>query len=122
MRILLDTHTFLWWDDDKLPIGVVERIRAADCVFVSAATAWEIAIKAALGKLVARAAVTTAIADYGFDELPIRIEHADAVRTLPAHHRDPFDRMLVAQALVEGLTIVSRDPLVAAYSAPVAWE
>jgi len=122
MNVLLDTHTFLWWDEDELPARVVERIRAADTVFVSAASAWEISIKAALGKITVRSALADAIAEYGFDELPIRMTHAEAVRGLPAHHRDPFDRMLVAQAQVERLTIVSRDPLIAAYDVSVAWD
>lgn len=122
MRLLLDTHTFLWWDDDKLPEGVVRRIQDAQAVFVSAATAWEVAIKASLGKLTARASIATALADYGFDELPIRISHAEGVSRLPPHHRDPFDRVLVAQAIVEGLAIVSRDPLLNRYTATVLWD
>lgn len=122
MDLLLDTHTFLWWDAAKLPAAVVKRIQSADEVYVSAASAWEIAIKAALGKLVARAALADAIKDYGFRPLPITLEHGDAVRLLPHHHRDPFDRMLVAQARVEGMTLVSRDPVFSAYGVPVAWS
>ncbi len=107
MDLLLDTHAFLWWDEDKLPRAVVRRIQSAGEVYVSAASAWEVAIKATLGKIEAREALATAIADYGFLPLPVSLEHADAVRALPMHHRDPFDRMLIAQAMLEGLTLVT---------------
>jgi PIN domain nuclease of toxin-antitoxin system len=119
--LLLDTHTFLWWDEDKLPRKVVERIQSAGEVYVSAASAWEVAIKAALGKIDVREALSTAIADYGFSPLPVALEHADAVRTLPMHHRDPFDRMLVAQAKVEGLTLVTRDEAIRRYEVSTLW-
>lgn len=122
MNLLLDTHTLLWWDAAKLPKPVVKRIQDAEAVYVSAATAWEISIKAALGKLVARGSVSEVLLDYGFDELPIRVAHAEAVRELPALHRDPFDRIIVAQARVEGMAIVSRDPLLHAYDVAVVWE
>ncbi len=121
-NLLLDTHTFLWWDSGKLPKSVVRRIQRAGDVFVSAASAWEIAIKAGLGKIVARAPLAEAIDDYGFLPLAIQLAHGDAVRALPHHHRDPFDRMLVAQARVEGLVIVSRDALLGAYDVPIVWE
>jgi PIN domain nuclease of toxin-antitoxin system len=119
--LLLDTHTFLWWDEGKLPPAVVRRIQGAEEVYVSAASAWEIAIKAGLGKIAVRASLAEAIADYAFLPLPIRMEHGDAVRLLPLHHRDPFDRVLVAQARLEGLTLVSRDAALAAYGVPVVW-
>lgn len=121
LRLLLDTHAFIFWDRGELPVRVVRRIQRADEVFVSAVTAWEIAIKAALGKIHATAAVAEAIGDYGFRPLPIAIEHGDAVRSLPPHHRDPFDRMLVAQARLENLTLVSRDLALRAYDVRVAW-
>jgi PIN domain nuclease of toxin-antitoxin system len=118
---LLDTHTFLWWDEGALPARVTRRIRAADAVLVSAASAWEIAIKAGLGKIVVKGSFAEAVLDYGFGELPVQFAHADLVRTLPPLHRDPFDRILVAQAIVEGLTIVTRDALVTAYAVPTVW-
>ncbi len=121
MRLLLDTHTFVWWDNDELPRSVRDRIQSADTVYVSAASAWEVAIKTALGKIAARAAFADAIDDYGFDALPITVAHADAVRALPPHHRDPFDRLLVVQAQLEGLTLVSRDPAMRLYAVPVVW-
>jgi len=92
-----------------------------DLVFVSAASAWEVAVKSALGKLVARGTVSEALADYGFSSLPISIRHADGVRALPPHHRDPFDRMLIAQAQIEGITIVTKDPVFARYDVAVRW-
>ncbi len=122
MRLLLDTHTFVWWDNDELPRAVRDRIRSAGVVYVSAVSAWEIAVKAALGKMTARAALADAIEDYGFDGLPITVAHADALRALPPHHRDPFDRLLVAQAQLENLTIVSRDPAFRAYEVELAWR
>ncbi len=121
MRLLLDTHTLIWWDDDRLPQRVTAAIQAADAVFVSAVTAWEIAIKSALGKLVARGTVADTLADYGFSPLAVSVRHADAVRSLPPHHRDPFDRLLVAQAQAENLTIVTRDPVFGLYDVAVHW-
>jgi PIN domain nuclease of toxin-antitoxin system len=121
LKLLLDTHAFIWWDDGKLPQPVVRRIQRADQVLVSAVTAWEISIKASLGKLIARASVADALEDYGFLELPVRAIHTDALRALPPLHRDPFDRMLVAQASVENLAIVSRDGTLSAYKIPVVW-
>ncbi len=121
MKLLLDTHTFIWWDNNRLPKAVTRRIQRATEVFVSAVTAWEIAIKSSLGKLAAKGTVAEALPDYGFAPLPILVAHADAVRTLPPLHRDPFDRMLVAQAYVEGLAIVSADETLAQYKVPVVW-
>ncbi len=121
MKLLLDTHTFIWWDNGKLPKPVTRRIQQAEDVFVSAVVAWEIAIKSSLGKMTARGGVAEAMADYGFSELAVNVAHADAVRGLPNHHRDPFDRMLVAQAQVEGLVIVSVDTALAPYGVQVVW-
>ncbi len=122
MDLLLDTHTFIWWDGGKLPRAVVKRIQAAGQVYVSAASAWEISIKASLGKLEARALVADASREYGFLPLPISLEHADAVRSLTLRHRDPFDRILIVQAIAEGLALVSKDALVAGYGVPVVWD
>jgi len=91
-------------------------------VFVSAVSAWEIAIEASLGKMTARASVADALDDYGFLELPVRAVHADALRRLPPLHRDPFDRMLVAQASSANLAIVSRDAALSGYKVPVVWD
>lgn len=122
MNLLLDTHTFVWWDNGKLPKKVISRIQQANDVYVSAATAWEIAIKSALGKISVRGEMADALEDYGFLELPISITHAEATRGLPALHRDPFDRMLVAQAGIEDLVIVSRDEALRSYPVRVVWD
>ncbi len=119
MNLLLDTHTFLWWLADDPKLGKRARQAIADgsaLVHVSAATLWEIAIKQALGKLeVESADLAAEIPANGFVELPITGSHALRAGALPRHHDDPFDRMLVAQALDEGLTLVTRDPALEAY-------
>lgn len=118
MRLLLDTHVLLWWlaDDPSLTRGAEGAIaNPASVVFVSAATAWEIAIKQALGKLDAPNDLERQIEVNRFETLSITIGHAYSAGTLPRHHDDPFDRMLVAQALDEGLTIVTRDPRLGPY-------
>lgn len=118
MRLLLDTHVLLWWlaDDPSLAREAEGAIaNPASVVFVSAATAWEIAIKQALGKLDAPNDLERQIEVNRFEPLSITIGHAYSAGTLPRHHDDPFDRMLVAQALAEGLTIVTRDPRLSPY-------
>ena len=119
MNVLLDTHVLIWWDEGS-PLSRRGRaaILDADQVFVSAASAWEVAIKAALGKLRSTRTVAQAAGEAGFTELPILFRHAEQVARLTPHHRDPFDRMLVAQALDEGLTLVTRDPVFRAYRIP----
>lgn len=121
-RLLLDTHALLWWDEGTLPAALVRRIQRADDVYVSIATLWEIAIKAALGKLTVRGPLGDLIDDNGFALLPIEPHHLDEVRVLPHHHRDPFDRVLVAQARSERLILVSRDPALEAYGVETTWK
>ncbi len=125
MRLLLDTHALLWAlaTPARLPARTASAIRdPANAVFVSAASTWEIAIKVALGKLSADLdeIVRTSI-EVGFEELPVTLAHARRLRELPARHRDPFDRMLVAQALEEGLTVVTRDVVLRDYGVPTHW-
>ena len=91
-------------------------------VLVSVASLWEIAIKNALGKLEAPEDLPRRVVELGFESLPIDVEHAWAVRQLPHHHRDPFDRLLIAQAQVEGLPIVTADPAFDAYDVKVFWD
>lgn len=111
MRVLLDTHVMIWWDEGKRLSRDADRaIRTADQVYVSAVSGWEIAIKTALGRLAPKRTLEDAIADSGFEELPVRLRHGVALAAVPLLHKDPFDRMLVAQAASEGLTIVTRDP------------
>ena len=113
MRVLLDTQIFLWFlaDSPKLKSKARTAIKAADEVYVSAAWMWEAAIKVSIGKLdVAPASLHAGIDASGFVELPVRVIHAVAVASLPAHHRDPFDRMLVAQAMHEPMALFTADP------------
>ena len=111
MRLLLDTHVLIWWDEGRRLSAPARRaITDADEVFVSAASAWEVAIKVGLGRLRPTRTVEDAVEESGFAELPVTFQHASRVASLPPHHRDPFDRLLAAQAEVEGLTLVTRDP------------
>jgi PIN domain nuclease of toxin-antitoxin system len=128
MKLLLDTCTFLWAtsDPDKLPPRVAEMILSSgNEVYVSAASAWEIVIKAGTGRLIFRDAADRFVREQreaaGFAPLPIDEESALHVSRLPILHRDPFDRMLVSQAIVHGLTILTPDPLVTQYPARTAW-
>lgn len=112
MRLLLDTHTFLWWITDAPRLSAEARAAVAspsNAVSISAATVWELAIKRASGKLEVDVDLGEQIELSGFSALPITIEHGLAAGALPPHHGDPFDRMLIAQAKAEGLTIVTRD-------------
>ena len=121
MKLLLDTHVVLWWLEDPLLLSMAARQAIADPtneVLVSAATCWEIAIKRGLGKLTAPADLRGALLSCGFTELDVTTAHALATESLTRHHRAPFDRMLIAQALVEGATLVSRDSYVVAYGIP----
>jgi PIN domain nuclease of toxin-antitoxin system len=120
VELLLDTHAFLWWlgDDPKLAARARAAIAAAgNVVYVSAASAWEIAVKRATGKLEAPGDIGAWIHDNGFVELPIAVEHAVASAELPRHHADPFDRLLVAQAMLENLVLVAHDDEIARYGA-----
>ena len=121
MRLLLDTPTLLWWlADEDLNAQAREAIAdPANLVAVSAASAWEISIQKALGKLAAPDDLEQQVQTGGFVPLPISIAHGIAAGRLPRHHEDPFDRMLIAQALAEGLTIVTRDKRFADYGVPV---
>jgi PIN domain nuclease of toxin-antitoxin system len=123
LRLLLDTHVFLWWREASVRLGAQVRgaVEGAEVVFVSAASAWEISIKVALGKLTLPGPLASAVEESEFTQLPITFAHAATVTGLPSHHRDPFDRMLIAQALSDGLTIVTHDRRFEAYGAPVIW-
>jgi PIN domain nuclease of toxin-antitoxin system len=123
VRLLLDTHVFLWWRENSPRLGKASRqaIARADRVFVSAASAWEVAIKIALGKLRLAASFEQGVEQSKMEKLPIQFDHAAAAGELPPHHSDPFDRMLVAQARVEGLTLVIHDRAVAPYDVAIHW-
>lgn len=122
MTLLLDTHVLLWWLDDpkRLSKDARKAIRdGTNVVYISAAVVWEIVLKKALGKLDVPDDLEEALDANRFLSLPITLPHALAVQTLPDHHRDPFDRLLIAQALHEGFRLVSRDADIAKYPVPL---
>jgi PIN domain nuclease of toxin-antitoxin system len=121
LRLLLDTHTLIWWADDRpLSDAAAAAIRSPDnAKFVSVASIWEAEIKAASGKLQLEADLVAEPVEHGFESLPIDARHAVAAARLPRHHGDPFDRMLIAQAQLEGLTLVTRDPVFDSYAVAV---
>jgi len=119
MNLLLDTHVFLWAVDNNPNLSPVAReaiVDGGNIVYVSAASAWEISIKRGIGKLkIPESDYLEELRLHRFTPLNITTEHALAVEKLPAHHKDPFDRMLIAQAQEERLTLVTRDPRIKAY-------
>ncbi|MBU6512814.1 MAG: type II toxin-antitoxin system VapC family toxin [Betaproteobacteria bacterium] len=125
MKLLLDTHLLLWaaGQPERLPAAALELIEdASNELCFSPASLWEIAIKRGLGRADFRAdprLIWRGLLDAGYNELPITSAHATAVDGLPALHKDPFDRMLVAQALVEGVVLLTADPVVASYPGPI---
>jgi PIN domain nuclease of toxin-antitoxin system len=128
VRHLLDTHAFLWWitDDRQLSLTVREIVAAPEHeILFSAASAWELVIKAQLGRIGIPSDPTQYIQRQltanGFVALPITLEHAMRVADLPPLHRDPFDRILIAQALVEDVPLLTADHLIAQYPVRVAW-
>lgn len=124
MNCLLDTHVFLWMlaDPGRLSAPARQAIQNPNhTVFVSAVTSVEIAIKRALGKLEAPAHLGHHITSRGLIELPLHYAHGEALQDLPPHHQDPFDRMLIAQARHERLTLITHDRKFEAYDLPILW-
>lgn len=128
MRYLLDTQAFLLWDMNtgKLPAPVFELLQdKSHTLFLSIASVWEIQIKHQIGKLQLGASLTTVIENQrqnnGIELLPIQLSHIVALDQLPPHHKDPFDRLLIAQARVENLTLISGDPIFKQYPVQVVW-
>ena len=118
-RLLLDTHVLLWWLADDPILGEKTRKLIADPrneVLVSAVTSWEISIKKATGKLKAPDDIDTIVEDEGFCKLPINLYHGEIAGRLPLHHKDPFDRMLIAQAKIMELSLVTNDSKVKLYA------
>jgi PIN domain nuclease of toxin-antitoxin system len=112
MRVLIDTHIFLWWDRQLRSLSRPLRAAIADeanNIFVSAASIWELAIKRALGKLSFSRSIVDAVSELGFEILPVTGTHAEHAGGLPRHHNDPFDRMLIAQAYLEGMVLGTQD-------------
>jgi len=122
VNLLLDTHVLLWWAAgtglDDAAIGVISD--PANLVHVSAASIWEVSIKQALGKLSVDGDLDLMVTE-DFESLDIGFDHARLAGELPAHHRDPFDRILIAQGKVEGLTILTRDRKFSNYDVPKMW-
>jgi len=121
MKLLLDTNALVRWHLDELRPAAVRTVQRADLVVVSAISAWEIAIKQAVGKLELKDAVEDIVARNGFLDLAVTVRHGDLLRDLPRHHADPFDRLLIVQALDEGLTILTSDRAFEPYRVPVVW-
>jgi len=128
MRALLDTHAFLWWitNDPRLSTKVREIISHGENeIFLSVASGWEMAIKAGLGRLHLppnlKHFILEQMALNAIESLPVQMSHALHVYKLPTHHRDPFDRMLIAQAQVERMPIITVDPRVAQYDVEILW-
>jgi PIN domain nuclease of toxin-antitoxin system len=127
-RYLLDTHAFLWWVNDSPELTVTARLAIADggneC-FLSLASCWEMGIKSSLGKLLLAKPlerfIMEQLAANSFRLLNIDLSHAGTVEKLPFHHRDPFDRLLIAQAMMDKLTIISADRIFADYGVTVLW-
>jgi PIN domain nuclease of toxin-antitoxin system len=122
VKVLLDTHAFLWWLNNPLLLADRARVAIANpknFVFVSAVSFVEIAIKENQNKLTTASQPESKMAECRFVELPLTIAHASALRGLPLIHKDPFDRLLIAQAQVEGLTIITRDEKIEKYDVPV---
>jgi PIN domain nuclease of toxin-antitoxin system len=122
--LLADTHVLLWWRADDPRLTSPARDAMADPaleLFFSAGSIWEMAIKQAAGKLDLPDDFVATMGERGFAELPISARHGLVAGTLPLHHRDPFDRMIVAQAQSERLTVITGDARIAAYEVPVLW-
>ena len=124
MRLLLDTHVLLWWRDDSPRLSPRARGEIADAtneILVSIASFWEIMIKRGLGKLSFSDDLEDVVREESFGLIPISFQHLRRLETLPALHRDPFDRMLIAQALTEGVPLVTNDRALLSYGVPTLW-
>ena len=128
MKVLLDTHTFIWWDSEptKLsPKALMLCQNQANTVLLSVASVWEMQIKLQLGKLKLNLSLAEVIESQqqtnNIEILPVSLKHVLALESLPTYHKDPFDRLLIAQANVEGAVLVSRDSIFASYPVNVVW-
>ena len=118
MRVLIDTHIFLWWDRQLRNLSRPLRAAIEDDtndIFVSAASIWELAIKREIGKLSFRRSIVDAVAELGFEILPVTGSHAEHAGGLPRHHNNPFDRLIIAQACLEGMVLGTQDRLMRSY-------
>ena len=129
MRVLIDTHIFIWYvqNSERLPSSITAIINnGRNDILLSIASVWEMAIKQSTGKLNLGTPYASFIAEQmrlnSMELLPVRLEHLDLITTLPLHHRDPFDRLLIAQAIVEDIILISADRVFALYPVRVMWE
>lgn len=121
MSYLLDTHTFIWWIEDNLNLSYQSKqiiSNPNNLIFISAVNTWEITIKKSLGKLNVPGNLEEIILQCGFDILPITIKHTLSIEHLDKYHDDPFDRLLISQAIIENLTIITRDEKIIKYKVP----
>lgn len=128
MTLLLDSHTFVWWRDEPHKLSQVafaEISNPNNDIFLSVATVWELQIKIALNKFTIKGTLENAVKDErqnnGLKILPVELSHALYLENLPSHHKDPFDRLLIAQANAENMTLISSDPAFSAYSVNLLW-
>lgn len=128
MKYLLDTHTFMWWDSNSTELSQAVYDIISDSknqIYLSTVSTWEMTIKVQIGKLSLKDDLSKIVAkqikDNGFLILPIELSHTLKVGELPLHHKDPFDRLLIAQSLIEGTTLLSKDAVFQNYSATVLW-
>jgi PIN domain nuclease of toxin-antitoxin system len=124
LKLLLDTHSALWWlsGDERFGADAARHLSdVTNQVLLSAAVVWEVAIKRSLGKLQAPADFARTLLGAGVQALAVNLDHAAAVEHLPWHHRDPFDRILIAQASIEGASIISRDDALRPYGVALVW-
>ena len=129
MRVLIDTHIFIWYvqNSERLPSSITAIINnGRNDILLSIASVWEMAIKQSTGKLNLGTPYASFIAEQmrlnSMELLPVRLEHLDLITTLPLHHRDPFDRLLIAQAIVEDILLISADSVFSLYPVRVMWE
>ena len=124
MRLLIDTDTFIWWVSEASSLGQQVRTAINDTtneILISVASLWELTIKRSNGKLRFGADLETSVSEEGFRILPITYRHLGVLETLPRLHRDPFDRMLIAQAVADDLTLATRDARLGAYGVSILW-
>ena len=128
MKLLLDTHAFIWWDENPSKLGAAARLACSDPnneLVLSTASVWEIQLKQMVGKLALAKPLQRLLEDQtrenGLEISPVQVEHILHLDALPFHHRDPFDRILIAQAQVEGWTLVSHDDAFGSYGGSVLW-
>jgi PIN domain nuclease of toxin-antitoxin system len=118
VRVLLDSHVILWWDHDLSRLSGTQKLAIGDPandVFVSAVTSWELGIKSAAGKLILNDSIQTLADRFAFIELPVTLRHGEVAASLPSLHKDPFDRMLVSQAICEGMVLLTVDRRLSEY-------